>query len=150
MHEIDPKLKRRGIALGLLVFALVAVDFVVLKGETVASGSVTLRSDSSPAVLSISRLGQEHLVEISTRRRVKGEYRGQSISYRLVAPDGTTVVEDSEFATHKKRFFEFVPIQAAEYSLYAEETTLVGSGRGTAWVKVTVGDHRTVSRLLGF
>ena len=50
------------------------------------------------------------------RRRVRGEYQGQVIAYRLVGPDGTTVVEDSELISHKKRFFEFVPMSAGEYS----------------------------------
>ena len=150
MDEIDPKLKTWGIALGIAVFALVGVDFVVLKGENVASGRVSLRSDSAPVLLSISQAGKKHLVEISTRRNRKGETVGQSIAYRLVGPDGTTVAEDSEIISHKKRFFGFVPSHAGEYSLHAEETKLVGSGQGSARVNVTVGDRRMHSRLLRF
>jgi hypothetical protein len=150
MDEIDPKAKTWGLALGIVIFGLVMVDFVVLKGERVASGSVSLRSSSTAAVLSISRPGETHLVEISTLRRVKGETRGQSISYRFEAPDGKIVAEDSELISHKKRFFEFVPTQTGEYRLHAEETTLLGSGHGTASVRVSVGDRRILSRLLRF
>jgi len=150
VDEIDPKLKNWGIALGFLVFALVGVDFVVLKGEPVTSGSLSLQSDSAPLTLSISRPGEEHLVEIRTRKRVRGDDKGQSIAYRLVGPSGMTVVEDSELVSHKKRFFDFIPVQAGEYSLYAEETKLLGSGRGSASVRVTVGDRRVLSRLFRF
>ena len=116
-----------------------------------ASGSVDLRKNSTPALLSISRTGEEHLVEISTRKTNAEARPGAGPSrYRLVAPDGSTVVEDSELVSHKKRFFEFVPYEAGEYSLYAEEATLLGSGRGTAWVSVTVGDRRMLSRYLRF
>lgn len=150
MNEMDPKLRAIGIALGVLVLALTALDFVVLKGDRVAGGSLSLRSDATPISLTISRPHEAHLVAISTRKRVKGESVGQSISYRLVDPQGETVVEDSEIVSHKKRFFEFVPAQAGDYQLFARETTLIGSGRGSASVSVTVNDRRILSRLLGF
>jgi hypothetical protein len=60
------------------------------------------------------------------------------------------VVEDSELVSHKKRFFDFTPLVAGEYRLHVEETKLVGSGRGSASVSVTVGDRRVLSRLFRF
>jgi len=150
MATIDPKLKTRAIVLGAVVFALAAVDFVVLKGETVASGNVSLRSGAAALRIPISRPGEEHLVEISTRRHRNNESRGLSIAYQLIAPDGSIAAEDSEILSHKKRFFEFVPTQSGDYQLHAKETKLLGSGRGTGFVRVTVGDRRVLSRLLAF
>ena len=80
-----------GLSLGL-------VDLVVLKGESVGGGTVSLRADSTPLVLQITRPAEKHLVKIKTRKRRKGEYVGQSIAYRLVDPDGVTVAEDTEIA----------------------------------------------------
>jgi hypothetical protein len=150
MNESNPKLKAWGIALGLVMFAIVSLDFVILKGDPVASGRLSLRADSEPLELSITQPFKEHLVEISTRRTKSGETVGQSISYRLIDPDGVTVAEDSELVSHKKRFFDFVPRKAGDYRLYAEVATLIGSGRGTGYVNVTVGDRRILSRLMRF
>ena len=149
--EIDEgKLKTWGIALGVLLVAIVGVDYVALKGERVASGSTSLRSDAQPAVLNIQRAGETHLVEITTRRTVRGEAVGQSIAYSLRSPEGFLVHEDAELVSHKKRFFEFTPAEPGAYVFEAREQTLLGSGRGTARVSVTVGDHRLLSRWLGF
>ncbi len=150
MDELNPKMKAWSIALGVAMFALVGLDFVVLKGDHVASGSLSLKSESLPLELSISQPFEEHLVEIRTSRRKKGETVGQSIQYRLVDPDGVTVAEDSELTAHKKRFFDFVPLKAGQYTLYANERTLIGSGRGTGYGRVTVGDRRILSRLMRF
>ena len=150
MDEIDPKLKRWGIALGVLVLALALVDFVVLKGDSVGGGSVSLRADSPPLVLTITRPGEKHLVKIKTRKRSHGESVGQSIAYQLIDPSGVAVVEESELFSRKSRYFSFSPAAPGEYALHVEETKLVGSGRGSGYVSVTVDDHRVLSRLLGF
>jgi len=150
MDEIDPKLKTWGIVLGIAFFALAGLDFVVLKGDSVGGGSVDLRPDAAPLVLTITRPREDHLVEIRTRRRVRGEYEGQSIAFRLVDPDGRTLVEESEILSHKRRTFSFHPMKQGSYSLYAEENTLLGSSRGTGRVSVTVNDRRILSRLVGF
>ena len=119
------------------------------RGESVGGGSLNLRADSAPLVLQITRTGEDHLIEIRTRKSVGSERKGRSIAYRLVDPSGATIVEDSEILSHKKRSFSFEPTLAGDYTLYAEETKLVGSGRGTAYVAVTVNDRRVLSRLLG-
>ena len=150
MDPNENKIKALGIGLGFAVLALVGVDFIVLKGEPVTSGTVNLRAQSEPTVLSISRAGEHHLVEISTRKRVRGETKGQSISWRLVGPEGRLVAEDSEIVSHKKRFFDFFPTQPGDYELHVEETKLIGSSRGTGHVRVTVGDRRVLSRWLRF
>jgi len=150
MDPADPRLKGWGIALGIVFFSLAMVDFVALKGEHVASANVSLRADSSPGVIDVSRPGEEHLVQISTRKRSHGESKGRSIAWRLVAPDGTTVEEDSELVSHKKRFFEFLPVEEGAYELHVEETVLLGSGNGTASVAVYVNDRRILGPLIGF
>ncbi len=146
----ESKLKVTGVITGLIAFAVVGLDFVVLKGETVASGSVGLRVDGDPMVFSISQPLEEHLVEISTRKRERGETRGRAISYRIVGPDGNTVLEDSEIVNRKKRFIEFVPLEAGEYTLHAEEVKLLGGERGRGYVDVTVNDRRILSRWMRF
>jgi hypothetical protein len=150
MDPHDPKLKTWGVVLGAVVAMLALVDVVVLRGERVASATVNLQAGSPPALLAITRPGEKHLVEITTRKRVGGETTGQSISYRLVDPDGATVEDDTEILEHERRYFSFHPTRAGSYALHAQETRLLGPGRGTAHVTVTVNDRRVLSRLLGF
>jgi len=149
-NELESKLRTGGIALGCVLLALVLVDFIALKGEPVASTRVSLRKDSDPETLTISRAGEEHTVEISTRKRTGGENEGRKIRYRLVAPSGQIAAEDSELVSHKKRYFDFVPPENGDYQLFVEEKKLLGTGNGTAWVDVTVDDRRILSRLLRF
>ncbi len=150
MEIEDAALKKWGIGIGLGVVLLAGIDMVALEGQHVTSGSADLRDDSPPLVLRIDRAGEEHLVEISTRRRKHGETVGQTIAYRLTGPDGTVVHQDSELVNHKKRFFDFVPTEPGDYLFEAEENRLVGGGRGSASVRVTVGDRRILSRWLRF
>jgi hypothetical protein len=77
-------------------------------------------------------------------------YEGQSIAWRLVAPDGATLDSNSELVARKQRYFDFVPIQQGPHELHVEETKLIGSSRGTARVAVTVNDRRVLGPLLGF
>ncbi len=150
MDPNDPKIKTWGMVLGGVVLALALVDSVALRGDTVASCSLSLREGSSPEVLAITRPGEKHLVKITTRKTVRGETRGLSIHYRLLDPDGAPVVDETELLAHKKRYFSFYPTQAGDYQLYGEEVKLLGTARGTAHVVVTVNDRRVLSRLLGF
>ncbi|NNL65213.1 MAG: hypothetical protein HKP30_03120 [Myxococcales bacterium] len=136
--------------LGLGLFALVAVDYVALKGERVAGGSVNLSSSSPPLVLKIRRPGVAHLVEISTRKHGNNESKGRTVAYRLEGPDGRVIAEDEELVKRKRRFFEFTPTLAGAHRLHVQEATVIGSGRGTGRVSVTIGDRRTISRWAGF
>jgi hypothetical protein len=146
----NKQVKGWGIAIGLAVAALAFADFVALKGDVIDTTTVNYRS-SDPGVIEITRVGEEHLFEISTRRRVQGESKGTAIKYRLEGPDGMVWYENAEIVSKKRRFFEFVPVEAGIYSLYVEENmTLLGSGRGNAYVKVYLNDRRILSRLLNF
>ena len=103
-----------------------------------------------PLALAITRPAEKHMVELRTKERVRGEDKGQAITYRLVDPNGEIVHSDSEFVSHKRRYFSFYPSTTGEYLLYAEEAKLLGTSRGSAHVSVTVNDRRTISRWLGF
>ena len=149
--EIDSRHQKWGIALGVLVVGLALIDLVALKGEFVAGGTVNLADRSEPLVLTIDRPYEEHTVEIYTRKGAGGtKKKGRSIAWKLVAPNGNVVAEDSELVSHKRRYFDFFPAEPGDYELHAHETKLLGSARGTGNVKVTVGDRRMVSRALRF
>lgn len=131
------------VALGVLLFG---VDTVLLKGEFVARDRAEL-SGMSPAVFSVSRVDEPHLVEIRTRRRVSGKYRGRKVAWRLVDPDGITIREDEELLDHKERVIRFEPAMAGEYKLYVEDNgLLLRSATGSADVTVTVNDRRIMKR----
>ena len=146
----NPGIKGWTLALGIAAVLLALVDLIALQGERVASATLRLRAGAS-AEIEISRVGVEHLVEISTRRKVQGESRGTAVRYRIESPDGTILYENSEFAARKRRFFEFVPGEAGIYRLFIEENmNLLGYGSDTARIAVFVNDRRVLGRLLGF
>ena len=66
--------KNLSIAAVGVAIALALVDFVVLRGEHVYGATVRL-SSGDPALIEISRVGEGHLVEISTRHRRGGRSR---------------------------------------------------------------------------
>lgn len=137
------------IAVAVIAVALALTDLVVLKGEVVDTVTVPLRP-GEVGLLEISRAGEEHLVEISTRRRVRGETRGEAVTIRLSAPDGATVHEESELVARKTRFFEFVPDRPGTYRISVDDNrSLLGTSSGRARVSVTVNDRRILGRLLG-
>jgi hypothetical protein len=146
----DGKAKGWTIALGLAVALLAFVDLIALRGEQVASATARL-SGRDPATIEIHRVGEQHLVEISTRRRVQGESKGRAIRYRVESPSGVTVHEDSEIVARKKRFFEFVPGETGIHQFFIEENmSLLGSTTDTAHIAVYVDDRRILARLLNF
>jgi len=140
--------KARGLGIGAiaLAVALALLDFVVLRGDSVASDTARL-SGESPAVIEVQRVGEEHLIEITTRRRRNGETRGRSVDYRLEGPDGRVLLEESEIVTRKERYATFEPTVAGEYRLFVSDEGLLGSGSGSARVRVLVNDRRLLRRL---
>ena len=66
----------------------------MLRGEQIAYARAELCG--APATFPIERVGQEHLFEVETRRRVNNKTQGRRIAYRLVGPDGNDVHHDSE------------------------------------------------------
>jgi len=146
----DGRAKGWTIALGLAVVLLGFVDLIALRGEQVASATARLTA-RDPATIEIYRVGEQHLVEISTRRRVHGESKGRAIRYRVESPSGVAVYEDSEIVSRKKRFFEFVPGETGIYRFFIEENmSLLGSTTDTARISVYVDDRRILARLLNF
>jgi hypothetical protein len=131
------------VALGLALFL---VDFVALRGERVAHDRADLGGE--PALLEIQRVGEKHLVEITTRRRHHGETHGRTIAWRLEDPSGIVVQQDSELTVHKERYFSFTPNVPGRYTLHVEGSGLVfKSGSGSADVDVFVNDRRILARL---
>ena len=100
--------------------------------------------------IEIDQVGEEHLVEISTRRRHKGETAGRSVSYRLENPDGRIIVKESELVTRKRRFLRFKPDLPGEYRLFVEDPGIFGGSHGNARVSVYVNDRRLLGRFLPF
>jgi len=142
--------KTRGWSLALVAAAcaLALVDFVVLRGERIDSARPSLSSDA-PVVLTIDRVGEEYTVEIGTRVRRQGETKGRSIDYRLEAPDGRVIAEESELVTRKRRFVRFTPDVPGEYALTVEDEGLFGGTYARADVVVYVNDRRVLGpRLL--
>ena len=136
-----------GIVAGAALMGLVMVDFVVLGGERVGGSMVPVGSGRS-GVLEISRVGEEHLVEISTRRRMQQRSKGRALSIRLEGPDGAVLYEDSEIVSRQQRYFEFVPDTPGPHRLFLEESmSLLGSGGGNASVTLRVNDHRILRRV---
>jgi hypothetical protein len=144
--------RNKGLSVGLALLgaALFLVDFVVLRGEHVATDSVSFYSNE-PAVLQLDRVGEEHLVEVDTRKRVNRKQRGRAVKLRFEDPEGRLIYQSSELVAHKERSFSFTPTAAGEYRLYVEGNNLLGgSSSGSARVDVYVNDHRIFGRLFSF
>lgn len=136
------------VAVGIAI-ALALLDIVVLRGEHVDGATVQL-SEDRPGLIEIHRVGEEHLVEISTRRRRGGETKGRSVHYRLEDPDGRVIAESSELVHHKTRYIRFEPVTTGEYRIYVDDSGLLGRSRGSASVSVYVNDRRILARFLPF
>ena len=132
-----------------IVIALALVDIVVLRGEHVDGATIRLSWDD-PAVLEITRVREEHLVEISTRRSRKGGSSGRSVTYRLEDPEGRIIAEGSEIVSRNRRFLRFEPALSGEYRLFVAEPGLFEGGHGSAQVSVYVNDRRILRRFLPF
>jgi hypothetical protein len=136
------------VAAGVAV-ALALVDFVVLRGDHIDSETIFLyRND--PAMIEINRVGEEHLLEISTRRTENNGTKGRSIKYRLEDSQGRVVAEKAELVNRKKRFVRFEPLLAGEYKVFVEDPGLLGTSSGSARVSVYVNDRRILARFLPF
>jgi hypothetical protein len=136
-----------GLVTGAALMALTLVDFVVLGGEVVAGAMVSVGS-GQPGVFEISRVGEEHLVQISTRRRMHQDSKGRALVIRLEGPDRVVFHEDSEIVSREQRFFEFVPEKAGTHRLFLEESmTLLSAGGGNASVTLYVNDRRVLRHL---
>ncbi len=101
-----------------------------------------------PALLEIQRVGEKHLVEITTRRRHHGETQGRTIAWRLEDPSGIVVHQESEIAARKERYFRLTPSVPGQYVLHVQGGGLVfKSARGWADVDVFVNDRRIFARI---
>ena len=154
MGDIHVKLGRIGgnrggaasIAVVALGVALFLVDFVALRGDRVAYDNAAIGGE--PAFLEIQRVGEEHLVEIATRRRHHGKTLGRTIAWRLEDPSGIGIHQDSELTARKERYFRFTPSVPGEYVIHVQGAGLVfQSASGSADVDVFVNDRRIFTRI---
>lgn len=145
--RIGPRAK----ALVIVAFlGLLLLDFLVLRGETVARDRVALGGEE-PARLELARVGEPHTFEITTNERRGGENRGRSVAWRLEAPDGEVLAEGGDLTAHVSRVFDATPRERGTYRLYVEENEILGSfRRGRAGVTVSVGDRRILARVFSF
>ena len=97
MGRMGARGKGVSVAVAVLAVALFLVDFVLLRGEHVAHAEVYF-DRSEPARIAVDRVGERHLVEISTRKRIRGETRGRRVAYRLEDPSGQVLERGSEMA----------------------------------------------------
>jgi hypothetical protein len=145
--RLGARSKGVSVAVAVLGIAVFLIDFVLLRGEQVARAEVHF-DRPEPARIAVERVGERHLVEISTRKRVHGETRGRNLAFRLEDPDGQVVHQDSELVARKTRYFSFMPVVSGEYALHIEDNgLLVKSSRGSARIDVYVNDRRLFGRL---
>lgn len=144
------KVKIAAVGAVVLALALAALDLLVLRGDVVARATVGLGPNDA-ATLQIDQVGREHLVEIDTVYRRRGEKTGRAVQIRLEDPSGGVVYETSELVSRKERMFEFTPAIAGGYRLTLRPGGLIGgSSSGSARVQVLVGDRRILGRLLSW
>lgn len=150
--KIGPKTRATSMALVVLLVVLALVDFVVLKGTSAGGAQIDLKSDV-PAVFELTEVGKPHLVKIKATRRVKGETKGRNVDYKLVGPNGTVIVDESEFVDRKTRYIRFTPYVAGPYTIHvSDDSTYVrgGSTNRTATVTVHANDRRILPSILPF
>jgi hypothetical protein len=144
--------RKRAILLAVVALVLVVglVDFVVLRGDTVARMSVDLRP-ATPAIVELTRVGEPHVVTIRATRRDRGETKGCSIAYRITDPEGTVIVDEHEFMKRKTRHVRFVPRLAGEYSISVSDDggcQRDASSGAVASVRITANDRRLMPGLI--
>jgi hypothetical protein len=143
-HLLGSKGKITGIIVTVLVVGLLLLDFLVLRGDVVARGSVEMSDQEDFMVIPVAQQFEEHYVTIdpgSSRR----DYR---LSYRLVDPEGDEVVSDSELlSSSKTRGFTFEPLLEGEYRLFVDNEQLIGHTTRSARVRVYVNDRRFISKV---
>jgi hypothetical protein len=142
--------KRGRIAGAAIVALLVGIDFIVLRGDTVAHLSVPLDGNQAGEFV-VTRAGEPHLISIRTTRHKTGsEQKGRSIFYRVTRSDDQVVAEEDEMVSRKTRYVRFTPDTAASYRIEIKDEQLLGTAFGNASVSVTVNDRRILPRLSPF
>lgn len=150
--KIGPRSQKISIAIAALVVVLALVDFVALRGSSVGAVRVDL-DGSEPAAFELTEVGKPHMVRIETTRLVKGKREGRNVDYRIVGPNGTVIIDESEFVDRKTRYVRFVPYVAGVYTITVSDDSRYlrgGSRNGDATVTVHANDRRIMPSLLPF
>ena len=145
--RLGPRAKIFAIIGVVLLIGLFVLDFFVLKGERVASGSVKMGDKEDYMVIPVTEQFEDHYVTIrsggsGSRKR---EYR---LSIRLVDPVGNELYSDSEIlSSNKTRGFTFEPFEVGEHRLYVDHHGILSGTSRSAKVQVYINDRRFISKL---
>ncbi|MCP4188105.1 MAG: hypothetical protein GY763_10940 [Gammaproteobacteria bacterium] len=145
MASDNKKLEKRisiGIAVLIVIFIL---ELFVLSGEVLLDQKLSLDA-SKPQILQIERVGEEHLINIKTLYGIAlndKDKSGVAIEVRLEGPDGTILLDESEYVPYKRHYYTFTPTMQGKHKLYIKnsEGSLSWSG-GNGRLKLYVGDKR--------
>ncbi len=132
------------VGVSLLIFFFL-LDFFVLKGELLVSGSVKLLDEEDHLVIPVEEVFEDLYVTISPGGTRRQKY---DLRFRLVNPDGEEVHADTDRVKGNKTCgFTFEPFAEGAYRLYVDhDGPLRGSSR-TVDVEVFIHDHRLISKL---
>ncbi len=142
-------LDKPGLVFFVLLAALPVIDHLALGGQQVAALRVTLNGRAQQS-FQVTKPGTVHVVEIKTALVAAGGEEGRRVRYRVVAPDDTVVLEESEEKARKGRYLRFTPSLPGRHRIELEDAERSGSGTVQAEVLVRAGDRRILPRLLYF
>lgn len=143
--RLGPRGKIAVVAGVSLLVVLFLLDFFVLKGDLVVSGSVKLLDEEDHLVIPVEEVFEDLYVTIRPGgiRREKYDLR-----FRLVDPDGEEVISDTDRVKGKKTCgFTFEPFAEGAYRLYVDHDGPIRGSRRTVDVEVFIHDHRLISKL---
>ena len=135
----------KGTIIGIVVAALLLAEMLVLRGSTVATGTIDVRDQKARVVIPVRQAGQRYLVEVSPNRK------NVQLKFVVRDPRGNIEYEKSELSAGKgTRYISFTPRMAGDYSFGVDQSSLTfGGNPGYVRVKVLVNDRRILTPLLG-
>jgi len=143
---IDPRLRRIGIGVAIVVGALFVVELLFLRGEGIfyESGLRFADGETRKFKVDIDRPDEKHSVKVDT-----GKYE-IALSYKVLDPEGKEIYSDTELFRHDhSRGFSFYPETAGEYTIVVDRERESGGflkigDRDSFSIRVMVGDRRII------
>jgi len=134
------------IIIALVIGLLTMLEFVYLRGDLVARGTVRIASKNSFLSIMVDQPRKQYLVDVSTTGK-----RKRKLSFRLEDKTGRVIYRDTEYSSHKgSRTFTFRPEEQGIYKLYVNPGATVFGEWGYARVRVYVNDRRILTRMFGW
>ncbi len=135
----------RGGPVAIILIALFVAysifEAIWLRGDLVASRTLTITGPNNFVQFRVKKPSQEYLIRIRTRKKRK-------LSVRLVDTKGTVYYKDNEYASHKTRSFAFKPPSSGTYRVYVESGPLSFTTYARASVSVYTNDRRVLTKIL--